>query len=79
MNLRNVKKVLMTFLAVFALLMMAMAFTHTAAFGYAAIGVVCIYGLLISRFWRCTRCGKNLGPLWIKHCPHCGEVIAEPK
>jgi len=73
MRLTTVKRIALALLTGFLLLMMTMGFTSNTVFGYIAIAVMGIYGIMLCIFWRCPACGKNLGALWIKHCPHCGE------
>ena len=75
MDLKTVKKICFLILGLFLLLMLAMGITTNPVFGYVAIAVVAIYGIFHQRFWRCPKCNKNIGPLWVKHCPGCGEKI----
>ncbi len=55
--------------------MALMLLTYNAVFGYIAIAVMCLYGILVAAFWRCPKCRKNLGPLYVKYCPNCGEKL----
>lgn len=77
MKLKTTKMISILLLGVFALLMFVMAVTLNTTFGYIAIAVIGIYGIFLHIFWRCPKCNKNLGPLWIKHCSNCGEKIIE--
>ena len=75
MELKRAKTICVLFLGVFLVLMLAMGITSDTAYGYAAIGVMGIYGIFHYCYWRCPKCGKNMGPLWVKCCPECGEKI----
>ncbi len=76
MDLRKAKKLCFLLLGIFMILMLAMGITSNPVFGYLAIGVMVIYGVFHYFFWRCPRCGKNMGPLWVKCCPECGEKLS---
>ena len=71
MKLRKVKAIAKSLLGIFSALMALMLLTYNAVFGYIAIAVMCLYGIL----WRCPKCRKNLGPLYVKYCPNCGEKL----
>lgn len=75
MDLRKVKAICFVILGVFTVLMLSMGIAANPVFGYIAIGVVTIYGVFHHFFWRCPKCGENMGPLWVKCCPNCGEKI----
>ena len=75
MNLKTTKKISILLLGVFAALMLIMALTLKPIFGYIAIAVMGVYGVFILIFWCCPKCSKNLGPLWVKCCPNCGEKL----
>lgn len=75
MDLKRIKNICFLFLGIFAVLMLVMAITQSAIFGYIAIAVVAVYGIFLAVFWRCPNCKKNLGALWVKHCPNCGEKV----
>lgn len=62
--------------AIVAILLLAMGIASNPVFGYLAIAVVVIYFIFHHVFWRCPKCGKNIGPLWAKCCPNCGEKIS---
>lgn len=76
MELKKVKTICFLILGVFLVFMLTMGVTSNTVFGYAAIGVIALYGVFIMMFWRCPSCGKNLGPLWVKCCPNCGDKIS---
>ncbi|MBE6913548.1 MAG: hypothetical protein E7472_01240 [Ruminococcaceae bacterium] len=76
MNLKTTKIICFIFLGVFLVVMLAMGITMNTMFGYAAIAVMAIYGIFNYGFWRCPSCKKNIGPLWVKHCPNCGKKIS---
>ena len=76
MELKKAKMICFGMLGIFLVLMLIMGVTSNPAFGYAALGVKAIYGVFIMIVWRCPKCGKNLGPLWVKCCPNCGEKIS---
>ena len=76
MELKKAKIICFGMLGIFLVLMLIMGVTSNPAFGYAALGVMAIYGVFIMIVWRCPKCGKNLGPLWVKCCPNCGEKIS---
>ena len=76
MELKKVKAILLMLLGIFAVFMMCMAVTRNVLFGYSAIVLVGVYGVLFSIFWRCPVCGKILGPIWVKHCPACGQKVS---
>lgn len=76
MELKKAKMTCFGILGIFLILMLIMGVTSNPAFGYAALGVMAIYGVFIMIVWRCPKCGKNLGPLWVKCCPNCGEKIS---
>ena len=75
MDLRKAIKLSFLLLGIFMILMLAMGITSNLVFGYLAIGVMVIYGVFHYFFWRCPKCGENMGPLWVKCCPECGEKI----
>ena len=75
MKLRKVKAIAKSLLGIFSALMALMLLTYNAVFGYIAIAVMCLYGILVAAFWRCPKCRKNLGPLYVKYCPNCGEKL----
>lgn len=75
MKLRKVKTIAKSLLGIFSALMALMLLTYNAVFGYIAIAVMCLYGILVAAFWRCPKCRKNLGPLYVKYCPICGEKL----
>ena len=77
MSLKTAKKLCVGFLVIFSVLMVVMMLTTNPSWGYAAIVVMGAYGAFHHCCWRCPRCGKNLGPLWIKHCPHCGNDLSQ--
>ena len=76
MELKKAKMICFGMLGIFLVLRLIMGVTSNPAFGYAALGVMAIYGVFILIVWRCPKCGKNLGPLWVKCCPNCGEKIS---
>ena len=75
MSLKQTKIILYLLSAVLALLLLALGCTRNAAFGYAAIGMIVVYGIVHQACWRCPKCRHNIGPLWLKCCPHCGEML----
>lgn len=75
MDLKKAKLFTRVLLGIFAVLMLIMTLTLNPVFGYTAIAVMGVYGVFILKFWRCPKCDKNLGPLWVKCCPNCGEKI----
>ena len=75
MNLKMVKRVGSLLLGIATVLLLVMGITKLAMFGYLTIAIVGIYGILLFAGWKCPKCGKNLGPLWIKCCPNCGERV----
>ena len=76
MDLRKAKIIYFLLLGIFVILMLLVGITSNPVFGYLAIGVMAIYGVLHYFFWCCPNCGENLGPLWVKCCPKCGEKIS---
>ena len=75
MKLKTAKRMSMCLLGLFAMLMLIMVLAGDSAFGYIAIAVMGAYGIFHCMFWRCPVCGKNIGPLWVKCCPTCGEKL----
>ncbi len=75
MDLDRTRVVSVLLAVVFVVLMLLMAMTHIAGFGLAAIAVMIVCAVVQVKFWRCPTCGKGLGPLWVKYCPHCGEWL----
>ena len=75
MDLKKVKTICILMLAFFMMLMLMMCITINPVWGYVAIGWLGVYGIFITLAWKCPRCKKNLGPLWVKHCSNCGEKI----
>lgn len=75
MNLKKTKMISKLLLGVFTVFMLVMALTVNPFWGYMAIGMIVVYGFFVLIFWRCPKCGKNLGPLWVKCCPNCGENL----
>ena len=62
MKLRKVKAIAKSLLGIFSALMALMLLTYNAVFGYIAIAVMCLYGILVAAFWRCPKCRKKLRP-----------------
>ena len=78
MKLKTAKAVMWVLLAIFCVLMLLMAWTRFAPFGYAAIATIIVYGIINTAFWRCPNCGKCIGGIWLgkyNHCRYCGEEI----
>ena len=75
MDLRIAKTICFIIVGIITILLSAMGITTNPVFGYLAIAAVVIYFIFHHTFWRCSKCGKNLGPLWVKCCPNCGEKI----
>lgn len=75
MNLEKAKIISRLLLGIFAVLMLILVLTLKPVFGYIASAVMGVYGIFLLMFWRCPKCGKNLGALWVKCCPNCGEKI----
>jgi len=75
MNLEKAKIISRLLLGIFAVLMLILVLTLKPVFGYIATAVMGVYGIFLLMFWRCPKCGKNLGALWVKCCPNCGEKI----
>ena len=75
MKLRKVKAIANSLLGIFSALMALMLLTYNAVFGYIAIAVMCSYGFRVAALWSCPYCRKNLGPLYVKYCPNCGEKL----
>lgn len=78
MDLEKVKILCRILLGTCIVFFLALAFTFKPVWGYFAIAAMGIYGVLIVMFWRCPKCGENLGPLplGVKCCPNCGEKIS---
>lgn len=77
MRLKTVKWLSGILPGLFAASMAAMCITASMVFGYIGIALVVIYGIFHTVLWRCQTCRKNIGPLWVKHCPECGEKLGE--
>ena len=77
MKLTKIKAISILLLGVFVVLMLLMGMTANVAYGYGAIALVVIYGIIQLTCWKCPKCGKNLGPLWVKCCPNCGEKVVD--
>ena len=75
MDLDKTRVVSILLAVVFVVLMLLMAMTNIVGFGLAAIAVMIVCAVFQFKFWRCPTCGKGLGPLWVKYCPHCGEWL----
>ena len=73
MDLDKVRGISILLAVACVVLVVIMEMTHSAAFGVAAIVVMIACAVVQVKFWRCPACGKPLGPLWVKYCPHCGE------
>ena len=56
MDLKKVDNICTVLLCVFLVLMFVMAFTQNKVFGYAAISVAAVNGILLLKFWRCPIC-----------------------
>ena len=41
----------------------------------AALALALMVAMVRDKFWRCPKCRKNLGPLYVKYCPNCGEKL----
>lgn len=76
MKLKNVRTIIILLIGIHFVLLLTMALTHTSMFGDIATAIVGVYGIFLIIFWRCPKCGKNLGPLWAKRCRNCGEDIS---
>ena len=75
MDMKTTKIICYFMVGIVAVLVIAMMITKCAIFGYAAIAGMAFYAGFHHLFWRCPACEKNIGPLWVKHCPNCGEKI----
>jgi len=75
MRLKKTKAALYLILAGVVLLLVVLGLTRSPGFGYAAIGMIVVYGVVHQIRWRCPKCSKSIGPLWVRHCPHCGEKL----
>ena len=76
MDLNKIKTICYFLIGIIVILMMAMSYTSNPIFGYLAISIVAVYFIFHRYFWRCPKCGENMGPLWVKCCPQCGEKIS---
>ena len=79
MKLKTAKAVMWVLLSIFCVLMLLMAWTRFAPFGYAAIATIIVYGIINIAFWRCPNCGKCIGGIWLGKYNHCryGQVAEE--
>lgn len=75
MDLNKVKAICFVMLGIIAALLLVMGITSNPVLGYSAIAVLVVYFIFHQFFWRCPKCGNNIGPLWVKCCPNCGENI----
>lgn len=76
MNLKKTDIICDILLGIFAFLMIAMGITKIPTFGYAAIAVYILHGILHIIFYRCPSCKKYIGRR-SKYCPNCGEKLEE--
>lgn len=75
MNLKQIRQINFLILGIFVVLMLLLTLTLNPIFGYMAIAVIVADGIFLYKFWRCPKCDKNLGPIWITYCPNCGKKI----
>ncbi len=79
MQLKTVKTICFTLVAVCCIFLLLLLLMPVSAFGYAAIGAVALMGVFLLLFWRCPHCGKGLGQMEIsskaKYCRYCGKEI----
>jgi len=73
MSLGKKRIVIISLILAYMLFMFFMKLTQNAVFGYIAYAFIGIYGVFHVIFWRCKKCGKNLGPIWVSYCHNCGE------
>ena len=59
MKLRKVKAIAKSLLGIFSALMALMLLTYNAVFGYIAIAVMCLYGILVPAFGAAPNAGKT--------------------
>lgn len=77
MDLRKAKTICLIIVGIITFLLLTMGMASNPVFVYFAILVaLLIYFIFHHIFWRCPKCGNNLGPLWVKCCPNCGEKIS---
>ena len=75
MDIDKVRGLSLLLAGVSIVLMIISAITQSVGLVIAAC-VVCVIECIVAvKFWRCPTCGKPLGPLWVKYCPHCGEWL----
>ncbi|MDO5418231.1 MAG: hypothetical protein Q4F29_13600 [Lachnospiraceae bacterium] len=75
MSLKLAKKICFIFILVAFVFASLLLITQIVAFAYLVLGIAGIYIIFELKFWRCPACNKNLGSLWVKHCPICGEKL----
>ena len=75
MKVRTMRKVFAGLLTLVLVLLLIGWVSETPILSGVAIGILLASGLCFWVFWRCPYCGKNLGTLDARHCPHCGAKL----
>ena len=75
MKLKTAKCIMAVFCVLTVLFLILCSITKRMLWGY--IGVV--FAIIAVIFWlifgRCPNCGRYLGRIIGRHCPHCGEKL----
>ena len=75
MKLKTAKNLLLLSCLIMAILMVICSVTKVLWLGYLGIAVVFAGAFIWILFGRCPSCGRFLGKVDNKYCPHCGERI----
>lgn len=75
MDLKTVKFLLnTTFMIIIAALVIGSVMNNQLLI-YMMIAFFVIYGVIYLGFWRCPKCKKHLGKLFVHKCKNCGHDL----
>ena len=75
MKLKTAKNLLLLSCLIMAILLVICSVTKILWLGYLGIAFVFAGAFIWILFGRCPSCGRFLGKVDNKYCPHCGERI----
>ena len=75
MKLKTAKNLLLLSRLIMAILLVICSVTKILWLGYLGIAFVFAGAFIWILFGRCPSCGRFLGKVDNKYCPHCGERI----
>jgi len=79
MKLSTVRLLTYAMIAVDIVILLAAILTKQKLYGYIGIVTILATGFFETGYYKCPMCGKFLGQLRTKKCPHCGAEVREKK